>query len=1291
MLQPDTQELEGRLDNDLPELKFSQVAKTSGQILRVSPEFPLNPEMGLIQPAGEYTVVLAPDGENIRVFDKTGNKIEGLKGMQMMILDWVGQSRTPSGGWYEFLGIDKASIGQHIFHRTKAADTLQPPRSREAVKAYLQKNLDKDATVTRYPQDNWQLSTKGQVQIATGEGYIIFHQPATTQFIAFQTKDERGVDLSPENWKRFDTLDEWAGRCPSQITTEVEHLRVKGLTVGQQTKNGFYVSALEDRLVVTKPGQEIEAAEFTDRLAGIGNNICEDPRNPGVIYYCNRIKPTLLMKLDTTKDPKSWVTESEDIPLQYSTITNLRFDPTGNFFTFRAHDEFVILAKDTLQEIKKIPDLKESKLDETGKIKGINKEGRLVIYEVNFQEVAQELEKRRVEKLAQGLSIDDLFQKKAESASVNTDQFQDLLPIKTKSEAKFSEQLQTITSLDGMSSVTEALAKLRVRLQSEGLQPGQVAFITQGIEDEIKGKEQILAQPIVAQGLVDLNTKLTGHLTIATIAEVKGDITKLKAMEGLVDDATRAKIHALENQFSQESAEFFRREGTVIEADVSKMVGGVKIELEKMGSMVDFGDWQEFTLPQLISRLGTLANDCPLEAHETQKKILAARRQLQELSSEYGKRFNEKYAVVREKASEIIGERVELMKVDIESLADRLRARGFKDRSQAEIYVKSSEALEALKTEISELAKQNPDAAKELDRELKVRLATIMSEIERGGLTSIAETGQQMILFGDTLFPKWEGKVQEKVQRHIDLMFIPDEKTKGPGVSADQVLGDIGVMEINSRGKLDKKRLYEGIQNEDEWRYGSVSYRGEYVFPSYVSQAEYRKIKQDYTDWNKGDGSKIRQALSEKRQALKEWYSQRKPISERDTQSDDKWGEEYKELLTDYAKYSAENHALLLSRIDQLRKAPETEFANGSGYVPEWQSHWTTDETTEHYLEKMAQAAKMQLDLQEGLLNLKGHAGTGKDVLIKMFCNRSNRPYFAIDCSKWTTEFELSEDVVLEAEDGASKTVKVPSVVLNAITTPGAVMYFNEINAMPEQAQIFLHGLMDEKRTLTLKTSSGKAVRTLNSVILMGSMNPGYPGTFNPQFATKSRMVGLEIDYPPLYREKAAGDLNPNPPISAAEALRVARQVDSLADYTYEVNPQHNEFVQIWDRHINGIETGAPDLTKVQKFDLEVILTMVEFAQKLREGFILKFEKARASSIPRGTLLVDQPITGREMRRMAYTLSKMSPEEKATANPEAITRSLIERFFLSHIDKRDEKDEIRTAMKTWTSSKRPAA
>ena len=1154
-----TQERGGQIgaETALPELKVAQVLRSPEPVLKINPNQPITPEMGTIQPVGEYTMVLGKDADEIQVFDKAGRRIEGLSNTQTMILDWKAQAKKDNhNDSYTHIAIDTTGFNYDFRRYCKKVDDF-PQNLQKAVEAYL-KARDHNGNLVEFPIEAWQLGTGniGSIQVRTEDGYVLFHQTNTSSWIGFQTQDERGVDLPPRNWKRFDLVDEWAGRLPQNIVTEFGNLRIKDSTVTLRTENGYHVLALKDSLAVTKPGQKITEAEFTDQLVGIGNNVCQDPRNRGVLYYCTSDNPRLLVKLDTTKDPGSWVTETVDIPQEYESIRNLQLDLTGNFFMFQSNGGFVILAKDTLQEVQKIPKLFEGKLDEQGRIKGVDEKGNLVVYDANFQEVTQELEKRRVERLVQGLAA-DLFEKEsATAAKVDVDQFKHLVTVKTDLETQFDIQLQAITALDDMSTVTSALGKLCTRLQSEGLQSAQIVFITQGITDAISAKERVLAAPVVTQGLIDLNTKLaSGNLTIASISEAKGDMTKLKSLEGLVDDTTRGQIRALETQLGQQSAELFRREGAVVEKDLGEMVTGVKAELDAMMSLPDFADWQEFRLPQLVSRLGLLANDVPLEASETQRRILAARRQLQDFSREYEMKFKERYAEVRERASEVMGERVELMKVDMDSLADRLRARGFKDRLQAETYVRSSKALDALRTEISELARQNPDAAKELDRELKVRLATIMSEIERGGLTSIAETGQQMILFGNTLFPRWEGKVQEKVQRHVDLVFISDDRTKGPGVSADKVLGDIGIMEINSRGKLEKKRLYENMQDEDEWRYGAVSYRGEYVFPSYVSQAEYRKLKQDYGDWSKGDASKIRQGLNEKRQALKDWYSQRQPRGERDTHDDDQWGAKYRELLQDYAKFSAENHILLLSRVDQLRQAPETEFANGSGYIPEWQSHWTVDETTEHYLEEMAKASKMQLDLQEGLLNLKGHAGTGKDVLVKMFANRTNRPYFAIDCSKWTTEFELSEDVVLEAEDGASKTVKVPSVVLNAITTPGAVMYFNEINAMPEQAQIFLHGLMDEKRTLTLKTSSGKAVRTLDSVLLMGSMNPGYPGTFNPQFATKSRMVGLEIEYPPLYRERSPNDPNPNSPISAAEALRVARQVDSLADFTYEANP----------------------------------------------------------------------------------------------------------------------------------------
>jgi hypothetical protein len=143
-----------------------------------------------------------------------------------------------------------------------------------------------------------------------------------------------------------------------------------------------------------------------------------------------------------------------------------------------------------------------------------------------------------------------------------------------------------------------------------------------------------------------------------------------------------------------------------------------------------------------------------------------------------------------------------------------------------------------------------------------------------------------------------------------------------------------------------------------------------------------------------------------------------------------------------------------------------------------------------------------------------------------------------------------------------------------------------------------------------------------------------------------------------------------------------------LADTTYEANLEHNDFVKMWDKYVNGIETGMLEPKGTQKFDIDVILALVQFAGNLRENFIKIFEKSRDA---RTALPVTQPVTGRELRRCAYALSRISPEEKATANPEAIARQLLEKYFLSHIDSTEDVQKIKTAMATWTSRKRVRA
>jgi hypothetical protein len=231
-------------------------------------------------------------------------------------------------------------------------------------------------------------------------------------------------------------------------------------------------------------------------------------------------------------------------------------------------------------------------------------------------------------------------------------------------------------------------------------------------------------------------------------------------------------------------------------------------------------------------------------------------------------------------------------------------------------------------------------------------------------------------------------------------------------------MGDVGFEITSSYGKKETVRLYEGMPQESDRAGGSFSVRGVTSGASYMSQEEYTALRQVYREWGKGDASSVRQELKKKRKALRD--HQKNEPKERLEPKFQTWLTEYQTLLQAYGTFCAEHHVLLLQQMEKVKNAPEAANGNGRGYVPEWQSHWVMDESTEKYLEAMAESLNMQEEYQEGALMMKGHAGTGKDVLVKMYCERTHRPYFAMDCSKWTTEFELSEDIRLDSKEGAS-------------------------------------------------------------------------------------------------------------------------------------------------------------------------------------------------------------------------------------------------------------------------------
>ncbi|XOU94848.1 MAG: AAA family ATPase [Candidatus Kerfeldbacteria bacterium] len=1266
----------------LPELKLNQLVRSenpidgrsdgrsSGTGREVEPQ-----KIEAIQPWNNYTIVSLERGSDIEIYDENAKKITDIQSN-------ITNKTITSGYWSD--SSSKLHSKSYIAKKSStnnqiSVDDIPIELRGQARKALGTNNM---INIRSGGIDN---ETVSNVAVLPDNNLVMFSKDGAV--ITLVTKNEHGVELAPRDWKRLNPKDEYS----EELRENLE--RVVGEQEGYVEINGEYSVQITDiGINIMKNDDPKGQPIYTETIPSVERNIAVDPNNSNIFYFSRTSSPREIRMIDLGGNDEttgSFTSIGAPIPENYDSISNLQLDPKGNFFLFYSGDDLIVMTKDTLKEVKRESNLSHVDFDNNGNIRAIDKDGHLVIHEANFDELAGELDKHRIQSATADLNIDDIFTQQAaknEQAGLDNKSMDKLDGVRDDLQTKFKEMLETVSTHEGLVQARDQFNTVRQKLQAGGLRSEEIDYVIEGLEKPIQDKEKMFAKEAADKALKLVRTKLEGGLSFGSISEIREILEDIKSQEGFLISDQRLELAKARTDLDSQIRELFEKRGGEVKKDIDELISKTKKDLESFETKMQMDDWLEFRYPQIKARLSSINHDIPFEADEIYKQVQEARTSLDLLAEEYEHKFKIEYAKVREKASERIEAHVDTLQQEISSLEDRLQAQGFKDRTAGEQYLGASEAKKYIETEIEALADDDPDAAKELKRMMKVRLSNALTEIERGGMTTIADTGKQMVSFGDTRFPKWESKVKEREERSVDIAFEEDSKTRGPGISAKDIQGDI-ILNINTGdGKNENVRLYEGMRDEQEWRLGLQSYKGESIPPSYITAEDFKNIKKKYNDWNHGEDSKLRQEWRDNRKILRELYSTRKKISERTDEDEDKeWQDKYSEAYKKFGTFCAENNIPLLQRINRIKNQPNIETSNGKGFIPEWQSHWVTDNETEDDLENMAGNLKMQMDLQEGMLVLKGHAGTGKDVRVKMFCNMTNRPYFGMDGTKWTTEFELSEDVMLESKDGASQTVKIPSTILNGIRTPGAVVYFNEFNAMPEQAQIFLHALMDEKRSLTLKTSSGKTIKALSSVLLVGSMNPNYPGTFDPQFATRSRMVSQEIGYPQMTREANPDDPNKRPMYDSSEALRIARGVDSLADLTFEASMDHNEFVKLWDQYVNGIDNGVDKPTLEQKFDIDTILTLVQFANKLREDFIKNFEKGTSS---RKALPVTQPITGRELRRCAYTLSRMTTEEKTSSDPENTARELLEKYFLTHIDKKEDQEKIRKALKTWTSQKR---
>ncbi|MBU0981476.1 AAA family ATPase [Patescibacteria group bacterium] len=1133
-------------------------------------------------------------------------------------------------------------------------------------------------------------SDKTEISLYMGGKYVVLFDPCDKGWIAYLTQNEAGVSQIPRNWKRFD-----AGafyEIPEELSVHINKLK-------EETKIEGNVVELSGEYEVRVGGTKLQIRQgpnvvHEETLAEVGDNVCVDPSNPSMVYFCRSENPEELYVLDISES-LPWTSRQARFPKQYSSIKNLGFHPSGKFLTFLDGKNLVLLSKSTLEEIGRIEGGAFAQWDEQGRMRTLDSKGHFIVVKFNLDKIDNAIQARRVAELARGVDIEAMFEgvqgpQSNESAGEGDGQedFSYLDEFKAKAIAVARKKLSRANDLTALDVIGGQVNVLETQLAGQGLDSAAVAYVSGGVIEMIEKRKTELAEPVVREALGRVRAMLAS-LSVRAISEIREDLSELDGLLGSVEVEVRDEVRDVRDGFRLEVARFFEKEAGKIKCQVNSMVEKARNDLDGFESKRDFDEWLHDIYPAMRRNLGELEADCPLEATEAHEAITLAKTTLRDLADQYEKRFEMEYAAVRERAAEHVKASADDLKKDIARFLKGLKRKGFKSRTDAERYINESSEREMIEDAIGALGRRNEELANSLSRQLKSDLALAVDAIERGKATTVVESGEQMVDLGGVAFPRFEAKVKRKEMPTVTPTFVRDQRTVGPGVKPADVYGDICLRVKDAHGKVKVIRLFEGRNDEDEWRNSEltgIELRGGSVKSSYMQHGDFAAFRKQFLAWGTEDAPGVlRVQYEEKREAVKECYARRHKVGERGTE-DVHWQLEYRRLLEEYANFCSENNIALLRQVDRQLEAECAVDPNGKGVVPEWKSDWTSDSLTEEYLADMARNLNLQRTKKEGLLMLAGHAGTGKDVLVQMFCNLTNRPYAGFNCTKWTTEADLVEDVQLESVDGSVRTVKVPSIIARAIQTDGSVVYLNEFNAMPHTAQLAIHSLLDAKRILIPPTSPDKPVKAVDSVLFVASMNEDYEGTEDPNFATKSRMSYTRIGYPPLTRPAAKEDPNQNPLFDSAEALRIARWVSSLIDLTWEPQADRNAFVKMWDKYINGTGDGQTP-TPEQKFDLDVILSLVQFGAHFRDSFIAKFNRShdRSARNLRKKLPVEGPLTMREMTSAAWYLSDcISSEEKLSGklNPEEVAKMLLTRYYIVKTKSEADRDTMERTLDT---------
>ena len=147
-------------------------------------------------------------------------------------------------------------------------------------------------------------------------------------------------------------------------------------------------------------------------------------------------------------------------------------------------------------------------------------------------------------------------------------------------------------------------------------------------------------------------------------------------------------------------------------------------------------------------------------------------------------------------------------------------------------------------------------------------------------------------------------------------------------------------------------------------------------------------------------------------------------------------------------------------------------------------------------------------------LILKGPKGTGKTLALEEYCAKWGVPLVRQNCNAETDTRDLIGTYLIRGEEVFFSMGALTTAIETANEVGGCVLCLEEVNTIRPEMHSAIFSITDYRQSVE-SAVLGKVFRTDPSCQLwvVGTMNPGYGGTYNLNEALRSRFDFIEVNY----------------------------------------------------------------------------------------------------------------------------------------------------------------------------------